>query len=327
MKEQEIRNREAFVHYLRLVREDIANYFPDSEQFRTAPCPACGALEHTAEFAKAGFEYVACRACSTLFVNPRPAAAPLREFYLRSPSSRYWVEGFFLPVAEARREKIFRPRARQIAGQLPALARETIGDIGAGFGLFLEELRILWPHARMIAIEPSAEMAAICRSKAIEVLETTVEDLEGQESRFGLLTAFELLEHLYQPRALVEKAWRLLRPGGRLLATTLNGQGFDIQVLWEQSKSVFPPHHLNFLNPRALAGLCESAGFVVEEVSTPGQLDWDIVEGAIANDSATTDRIWRLLARNGSERCKREFQAWLSRHGLSSHMRILARKP
>lgn len=327
MKEQDIRNHDAFARYLELIREDIAHYFPDPREFRFVACPACGGQMHTPEFTKLGFRYVSCERCGTLFVNPRPTADMLKVFYLDSPSSRYWIEGFFLPVSEARREKIFRPRAKYVAERLSHLSEGTVGDVGAGFGLFLEELSKLWPTSHMVAIEPSSEMAQICRSKGLDVAQTTIEELEGYDGRFHLLTAFELLEHLYEPRAMVEKALRLLRPGGYFLATTLNGKGFDIQVLWEHSKSVFPPHHLNFFNPRSLAGLCEDVGLLVEEVSTPGQLDWDIVEGAIMKDDVDAGRFWSLLASDGDEAAKSAFQSWLSQHGLSSHMRIVARRP
>jgi len=125
----------------------------------------------------------------------------------------------------------------------------------------------------------------------------------------------------------LEKAFRLLRPGGYFLVTTLNRKGFDIHVLWEHSNSVFPPHHLNFLNPRSPVNACEKVGFCVEEISTPGQLDWDIVEKAIIKDGVEAVRFWSLLAEKGTETSKREFQAWLSRFDLSSHMRVVARRP
>jgi len=51
-------------------------------------------------------------------------------------------------------------------------------------------------YCRMVAIEPSSEMAAICRSKGLDVAEATVEELQGYEGQPDLLTAFELLEHL-----------------------------------------------------------------------------------------------------------------------------------
>lgn len=327
MKEQDIRDHDAFNRYLELVRKDIKSYFADPGKFIRVACPACGGQKHAFEFTKAGFRYVTCQGCGTLFVNPRPTADMLKAFYLDSPSSRYWIEGFFRPVAEARREKIFRPRAAYVAERLSGSSGEPVGDVGAGFGLFLEELSKLWPTSQMLAIEPSPEMATVCRSKGLNVVQATIEGLEDYEGHFGLLTAFELLEHLYEPRALLEKAFGLLRPGGYFLMTTLNGKGFDIQVLWEQSKSIFPPHHLNFFNPCSLAGPCQSVGFVVEEVSTPGQLDWDIVEGTIMRDGVDAGRFWSLLARDGNAAAKIEFQSWLSQHGLSSHMRLLARRP
>ncbi|MFZ5447604.1 MAG: class I SAM-dependent methyltransferase [Thermodesulfobacteriota bacterium] len=326
MKEADIRNPATFARYLELVQEDVNRLFGDQAHFESVGCPACGGQNHEPEFTKVGFRYVTCKDCGTLFANPRPAPEKLKEFYVNSRSSIYWVEEFFLPMVEARREKIFRPRAAYVAERLPTLKEEKVGDIGAGFGLFLEELRSFWPQAAMVAIEPSAQMANICRSKGFEVIQTTIEELPGQEGGFGLVSAFELLEHLHEPRLLLEKACQLLRPGGYFLATTLNGEGFDIQVLWEKSKSVFPPHHLNFFNPRSLAGLCAAAGLTVEEITTPGQLDWNIVENALNLDGVGTDRFWQVVARTGSETCKQELQSWLSRHGFSSHMRIIARR-
>ena len=126
---------------------------------------------------------------------------------------------------------------------------------------------------------------------------------------------------------LLAQAAKLLRPGGYFLATTLSGEGFDIQVLWEKSRSVFPPHHLNFLNPESLARLCREAGFLVKAVETPGLLDWQIVDGALQREEARADRFWETLSKRGTSESKQELQAWITKHGFSSHMRILAQKP
>lgn len=327
VKEDEIRNRQAFARYLDLVREDVERSFADRSGFTLVACPGCGGDRVEEAFVKIGFRYVVCRDCGTLFVNPRPSADLLAEFYTDAPSSRFWVEGFFLPVAEARREKIFKPRADDVASRFSSLSAGAVADIGAGFGLFLEELRKHWPAAKLTAVEPSPEMAAICRSKGFDTTQTTIERWAGDDGGYDLVTVFELLEHLHDPFVLLAHAHRLLRRGGRLLATTLNGEGFDILVLWDCSKSVFPPHHLNFLNPRALGRLCERAGFVVEEVTTPGRLDWDIVEGSILQEGTDAGRWWSCLARTGREDAKRDLQQWIATHGWSSHMRVVARKP
>ena len=202
----------------------------------------------------------------------------------------------------------------------------VVGDIGAGFGLFLEEISKIRPSAKMVAIEPSEEMSEICKSKGFEVLPCALENVNGWDEKFDLLTSFELFEHLYDPAMFLRKSRELLRSGGRLLLTTLNGEGFDIQVLWDKSKSVSPPHHLNFFNPRSIKMLLKKCGFTIEEISTPGKLDWDIVEGMIRNDGIDAGRFWNLLSKEGIETAKEEFQDWISRNNFSSHMRIVAKK-
>ena len=65
----------------------------------------------------------------------------LNKFYSRSLSTSFWVNEFFKPVAETRREKIFRPRSEYVSKLFSENWEWVIGDIGAGVGLFLEELK------------------------------------------------------------------------------------------------------------------------------------------------------------------------------------------
>jgi SAM-dependent methyltransferase len=326
MKEEDIRKREVFDQYLEMVKKDVEVFFSNQSTFTQIPCPACGGGEYILQFNKEGFDYVLCDSCNTLFVNPRPPFELLADFYIQSPSTKFWVNEFFKPVAEARRIKIFRPRAEYVAQKFGSNPEWIVGDIGAGFGLFLEELSKIWPLSKLVAIEPSEEMSEICKTKGFEALPCTIEDVTGWDTKFDLLTSFELFEHVYDPQTFLRKIRELLRPGGRLLLTTLNGEGFDIQVLWEKSKSVSPPHHLNFFNPKSIRILLEKCGFTVEEISTPGRLDWDIVEGMIKNDGVDAGRFWTLLAKEGPDKCKEEFQEWISRNNFSSHTMVLAKK-
>ena len=326
MKEEEIRNREVFDQYLEMVKKDVDSFFRDHSTFIKIACPACSGTDYITQFNKSNFNYTLCNNCGTLFVNPRPPFDFLARFYTQSPSTQFWVNSFFKPVAEARRIKIFQPRAEYVAQKFGSDHGWIVGDIGAGFGLFLEELSKIWKGSRLIAIEPSEDMAEICRSKTLEVLPYTMEDVKGMDGKFDLLTSFELFEHVYDPETFLRKSGELLRPGGRLLLTTLSGEGFDIQVLWEKSKSVSPPHHLNFFNPGSIRILMEKCGFAIEEISTPGKLDWDIVEGIIAKDTVDNGRFWNLLAGKGSDRSKEAFQNWISEYNFSSHMRVVAVK-
>lgn len=326
MKENEIRKREVLNKYLALVQEDCQRIFTDPRNFIQIDCPACGNKTYREQFKKNGFLYVTCDVCQTLYACSRPSFDLLNQFYARSDATSYWVNNFFKPMVAARREKIFKPRAKYVAECFGPDPAWMVGDIGAGFGLFLDELKVLWPASKYVAIEPSVEQAKICSRLGVTVECCALEQLRGYENRFDLLSAFELFEHLHEPIVFLKAAYKLLKPGGKLLATTLNGEGFDIQVLWENSKSIYPPCHINFFNPDSIAILFKEAGFKIEKIETPGQLDWDIVEGMIRNEKVKLERFWELLAVKGDEEAKRSLQNWIIKNNFSSHMRVLARR-
>jgi SAM-dependent methyltransferase len=325
MKENEIRKAKTFNRYLEIVKKDVESFL-NFHDFVQIQCPACEGMDYLFEFKKDGFSYVSCKKCSTLFVNPRPPFKALKEFYSKSRSTNFWINEFFKPVAEIRRAKIFRPQAEYISKVLEGNNHHVVGDIGAGFGLFLEELRKIKPDNHYVAIEPSLEMADICAKKGLEVKCTSLEDINDNKEDFDLLTAFELVEHLFDPVLFFKKVYSLLKFKGYFFLTTLNSKGFDILLLWEKSKSIMPPHHLNFFNLMSIRLLLERLGFEIIELATPGRLDWDIVEGMIKNENVKLDRIWELLAYEGSEESKKNLQNWISESNLSSHMSVFACK-
>jgi SAM-dependent methyltransferase len=205
----------------------------------------------------------------------------------------------------------------------------TIIDVGAGYGLFLDEYRRQRPDAHLLAIEPGQKLAGVCRSKGFETLEVPVEDAGAWAGVADLAVCFEVLEHVYSPIEFVQSMARLLAPGGRMLVSSLGVEGFDIQVLWDRSRSVSPPHHLNFPSVEGFTRLFQRAGLVDVTVLTPGRLDVDIVRNAVAGDPsiAAGNRFLRLLLEKRSGAAHDAFQQFLAAHALSSHVWVLASKP
>jgi SAM-dependent methyltransferase len=328
MKESDIRPEHLFQRYLELSAQDAEACF--SSVARTAlDCVACGSAHTQPEFAKNGFAYVSCRDCGTVYQSPRPSVAAYEAFYQNSRSSEYWANEFFPAVAEARRERIFRKRVEQLAGlcQQRGANVDTIVDVGAGYGIFLEEWRARFPQSRAVAIEPSQSLAAECRRKGFEVVEAIAEKARGCDAIGDAVVCFEVLEHVHQPLDFVSVLARFVKPGGRLMVSTLGIDGFDIQVLWERSNSISPPHHINFLSVQGFRKLFERAGLTDIEVLTPGVLDVDIVRNAYAKDPSVLQGQ-RFLQRVVSEPALAEtFQKYLADNSLSSHVWVLARRP
>ena len=93
-----------------------------------------------------------------------------------------------------------------------------------------------------------------------------------------MITCFELFEHLYDPKLFLKKVYKILNKNGIFYFTTLNGLGFDIQMLGKFSNSIYPPYHINFFNPRSIEVLLKKIGFKIILIDTPGKLDLNIVE-------------------------------------------------
>lgn len=329
MKENEIRPEALLRRYLELSALDAEHCFANVPRV-DIPCVACGSLQATFQFEKNGFPYSQCDDCGTLFQSPRPPIEVFEAFYRNSESGRYWSDIFFPAVAEVRREKMFRPRVERLAAlcEEKGIAVERLIDVGAGYGIFLDEWRKRFPEVQALAIEPSESLARECRAKGFDVIENIVENVEGYDGHADLVACFEVLEHVYDPLSFVGVLARLARPGGYVFVSTLGVDGFDIQMLWEKSNSVFPPHHINFHSIAGFKRLFERAGLVDITVVTPGQLDVDIVRNAASREPALLDQNHRFLRNLLADDVKAAaFQQFLAENQLSSHTWVIGKRP
>jgi hypothetical protein len=324
MKEEEIRPKKVFDEYLRLAALDAVVYFGNSSR-QPVLCPACG-TQGNFSFNKHGFSYEECLACQTLFVSPRPPATDFFRYYQESTSARYFATTFYKETAEARREKLWRPKAVMVHDAVKRYGADRHGvfDIGGGYGIFAEEYQGLTDVAVTI-IEPGPEFANICREKGLKVLESFLENVHAEQLPLGpkVFVSFELFEHLHDCGVFLEHLSSLMQPGDLFLFTTLSGMGIDIQLLWNESNSI-SLQHLNFLNPKSVRSLIERVGLRVLTVETPGKLDMDIL---FKNRMLIKDRFWRNFLAQASPEERKEWQQFIVSQGLSSHMFVVCEYP
>jgi hypothetical protein len=324
MKEEEIRPQELFDELLRLNKEDIAIYFNDSE-YKQINCPACGEVGKFT-FNKNGFNFDECGSCKTLYVSPRPDKKSFDNYYTDSNSTQFWATTFYKATEKNRREKIWKPKAKLIVEKISQYADDTkcIVDIGGGYGVFMEEVLEL-KNINGIVIEPSKFLSDICRNKGLTVIEKFLEDMNRDDLPKNKKTfvSFELFEHLHNSKSFLEVLYNLMNSGDSFIFTTLSGMGVDIQSLWEDSKAVSPPMHLNFFNPKSIELLLKKVGFEVLEVSTPGKLDIDIMNNC---KESLKDRFWKNFLEYSNEEEKEKMQEFISDSKLSSHMMIICQK-
>ncbi len=329
MKVNDIRPDDVVLGQAAALQHDIDWLSARRHEFVTVACPSCASTRSRALYEKYAMTHQSCEECGTQYICPRPSAAMLKDFYVQSKNYEYWAKYIFPASREQRREAIFKPRAAIVAEALreSGISGGLLVEIGAAQGLFCDEIRKLGLFDRIVAVEPTPDLAAECRRLGFETIEAPWENLQLKE-RAHVIASFEVIEHLFDPGAFVRWCAETLTEGGHLLLTCPNIAGFETLALGQASDSI-DHEHINLFTPDSLRRLIEGAGFDVVRSSTPGELDVEIVQRALESgrvDSASLGPVVARLVRNPDPAVTKALQDLLKTAHLSSHMMFLARR-
>lgn len=184
---------------------------------RLERCPLCGALDDAFAVLTGrgdrfeGERAVLCRRCGLVFLTPRLRAGALTRYYASDAFSRE-VRGSGRPTEEALayRDMRARRRWRFLRDELP----EGGGclEIGCGAGNFL---RILDENGyEATGIDPSAGYVAHASESGLDAREGRFPDDLAPASPYDLIFMFHVLEHVPEPRRMLEDVRERLAPGG-----------------------------------------------------------------------------------------------------------------
>jgi len=330
LTENDIRPDDLMAGQAQRYANDVARMLTRKAEFVEVDCPACGSSRRTPRFQKFDMQFVDCADCQTMYTSPRPTPAVLDFYYVNSENYAYWNE-FIFPASEAaRKQRIFVPRAERLKSIMErhGISRKMLLEVGAGFGTFAEAVKDLDLFDRTIAIEPTPDLAQTCRNKGLEVIESPFEHVDFTQYQPSVVAAFEVVEHLFEPKGFFEMAMKVLEPGGVVVVSCPNGKGFDVECMQEHASAV-DAEHLNYFNPASLSLLATRTGFDVLEVSTPGQLDVDLVRKRyLAGDiDLGNNAFLKKVVVDEFDRYGDAFQQFLAANALSGHLVLVARKP
>jgi SAM-dependent methyltransferase len=194
----------------------------------------------------------ACQECGLLFQWPRPSGAELRRAY----------EGVVDPLYMAERENRIRTFRKVVRALGPAAGRGLL-DVGAYCGYFLEVAREAGYRAE--GLELSRWAADHARASGFVVHGEPLRERARSGERYDVLTMWDVLEHLPDPREEVEAARRLLRPGGQLHLSTIDTGSLVARLLGARWPWLMDMH-LVYFDRSTLTALLEESGFRVRRI-------------------------------------------------------------
>jgi 2-polyprenyl-3-methyl-5-hydroxy-6-metoxy-1,4-benzoquinol methylase len=193
--------------------------------------------------------HVKCRICGLVYVNPIEKVGRINRAYSQRRSSDASI--------------IRKIRLRNSRSQVELIKQYKNGtyllDIGCGEGFFLFSASRSGYTTK--GIELSQDAAEYARREfGLDVEAKTFEGLRFPENHFDIITLWQVLEHVPNPRMILKEVYRILKPEGLLALSTPDIGGLPARILgrrWWNIRRL----HINQFTTKTLVTVLKNIGF------------------------------------------------------------------
>jgi len=233
-------------------------------------CPACMAQAKPELVEKwKEYELYLCPACDLVFSSPMKG--PGREWYEQSPlygmtRSRVVKKGKFT-FPEWNYQQFL--KEGRLYGQ-------KLLDVGCGTGVFLSKAQSIGYEVTGIDFDRRSISLARESFGLDNVYALSLEEFTNltPAKKYDVVTFFEVLEHIENPRRFLQLIKEVLKPGGYIALSVPN----RTRTLDTIGIEDYPPHHLTRWSAESLRHFLENNGFEVKKLVVK-ELDWKDVAG------------------------------------------------
>ncbi len=201
------------------------------------------------------WDFSTCSNCGFVFSNPYVPEEHIIDFYSQLEDLEYSTEA----DGRAKNFEVILKRLQKLDK-----AGKSLLDIGAASGIFLDLARKAPYDYDITGIEPSAMLVEEAKKLYnIELFQGTIENFvptAGQ--KFAVITLLDILEHLVNPDAFMEKISTLMEEKGILVIVTPDIG--SLAARWAgQRWWHYRIAHVNFFNLKSLTYLLKNHGFEI----------------------------------------------------------------
>ena len=239
-----------------------------SELRRTSRCLLCGG-RGTLWTANRERQLVRCSQCRFAWVPQGVSRTSAGESIYESEQPIFFTDVYKDYYQDAATVEAARDKLEWVSRFVPT--GRALLDVGANLGHFIREAQ---QRYTAIGIEPSPTVVAWGREHFNVSLEqgSIEEDNQAYLGRFNAVTMFDVIEHLPDPRAALERCRRYLVTGGHLFITTPDAGSPLARLLGSHWYYIDMLQHISMFTTTNLIGLLRECGFRAIERRTIGRL-------------------------------------------------------
>ena len=174
-----------------------------------------------------------CTNCHLQFRDPCLTGAQLLKLYEKLPDS-VWAD------SEPRE---YWPKILGIMTRFAS--NRTVLDVGCYRGDFLSWLPAEW---KRLGIEPSRKAAIYASNQGVKILGPTIEDSVITGTKPGVITAFDVIEHVVNPLRCLTAIRDCLAPGGCIVIISGATDSWPFKIFGRHYWYCSLPEHVTFCN-------------------------------------------------------------------------------
>jgi 2-polyprenyl-3-methyl-5-hydroxy-6-metoxy-1,4-benzoquinol methylase len=215
-------------------------------------------------FENQGVVYTKCNNCSLVYQNPMPVFADLKKRY---------GEGYF--DYEVKNQDNFFELMKlglkdiQFDRFYDGVNNRKFLDIGCATGLLLHHMKKKgWNTVGVEICRPSVDYAR--RNFGLEIFTGTLQDAQFPSNHFDVVHFSHLIEHVPDPKGLLNEVKRIVKNNGHVIVTTPNVDGLQAKIARENWRSAIPDH-IHLFSKKTMRLLFDLTGYkVVKQISWGG---------------------------------------------------------
>ena len=196
---------------------------------------------------------VQCQRCGLVYTDPRPDGHDIVETYQAVEDPLYMEE-------REGRVLTFEHHLKPLERLTGPPNGHPLLDVGCYTGVFVEiAARHGW---EAWGVEPSRWAVEQAQARGLHIVQGTLETADLPEATFDVVTMWDVIEHVTDPRGTLQQAHRLLKPDGLVVVHTIDIESpfarlMDARWPWLMEM------HIYYFSRRTLRAMLENCGFRV----------------------------------------------------------------